>query len=216
MTHGVGDCVVVRGRGEKWCRREPSARSAAKASAALGGLEQSREQVALALSCSWPEERCCWYRVPDITPSWKRRWRQPGVVDPGSRRHWLFIYERVLAWNVWQANKYVKVRARRANVNMGTFLRPVVHPVRCPYNTKRNDVNVFDRYYALASATPSVSGTINDGLSSSSIRLILFSFVFAVSSLSCLETGFGQDAAPKIHRAVFSKRKLPIKNIVRN
>lgn len=62
--------------------------AAAKASAALGGLEQSREQVALALSCrrcccSWPElepepepepeERCCWYHVladmADIAPA---------------------------------------------------------------------------------------------------------------------------------------------------
>lgn len=50
----------------------------------------------------------------------------PGHGDTG------FIYERVLAWNVWQANKYVKVRARRANVNMTSFLRHVIQ-VRCPY-----------------------------------------------------------------------------------
>lgn len=112
----------------------------------------------------WP---ICRYRTRR-----RRRWRPPGVVDPRSRRHWhsLFIYERVLAWNVWQANKYVKVRARRANVNMGSFFVfvfvPKTHPLSIQYvalvkaKPKANYVNVSSFflilvicYYALASAT---------------------------------------------------------------
>lgn len=48
--------------------------------------------AAAAAACSWPEERCCWYRTRYRT-SWTRRWwwRPPGVVDPGSRRHRLYL-----------------------------------------------------------------------------------------------------------------------------
>lgn len=71
MGEGVGERGVRCG-GVASRARAP--RPTAKASAALGGLEQSSEQVALALSCrrcccSWPEERCCWYHVPDIAPA---------------------------------------------------------------------------------------------------------------------------------------------------
>lgn len=50
----------------------------------------------------------------------------------------------------------------------------------------------------------------------SQIDSFCFRFVFVLSPLFRLETGFGQAAASKIHLVLFSKRKSPIKNIASN
>lgn len=90
--------------------------------------------VAAAVAAAAGPRRGAAGAVPDIAPTGGGgdcpELLTPGHGDTG------FIYERVLAWKVWQANKYVKVRARRANVDTGSFLKTRC-PVRCPCNSEQ-------------------------------------------------------------------------------